>query len=196
MASATISWSLDQTSNVTSQTVYVKPTSNSTWPQSGTNVPVGTKTLTLNNLTDNVSYDYQVVSICAEGGPVPSAKRTAAKVTCTGAVSLVETDTRISYSFAHLGGSINRYEVRLLSATDMQIGIHTVVQVGGVIPSTISNQFTGLAPSTSYKVQIKVFIDGVDSGSSFSKQDCAAIAITTKPTPSCPIPSITTVTFA
>lgn len=166
----------------TSQDVQYKLSTSGTWTTHST-VAGSVNTTTISGLSDNLIYDFRVVTNCAGGTPAPSNQSQQINIICPSVTTGV-TDTTCSYSFSHIGGSVSAYTVELLNAAGT-----TVLQTQTPpLTSTVSGNFTGLTPSTNYNVRVTV------TAGSFSKQ-CPLIAVTTTSTPSCNAPTGVTATL-
>lgn len=102
---------------------------------------------------NNTLYTYRAISNCSSSAPYVDYQF--ANLTCP-SLTLTPDDESIDYSFVPVGGSVDKYEVRLYDNTGT-ILIHTNTH----LPS-FSNPTTGtflyLTTNTAYKVRIRVFI--------------------------------------
>lgn len=166
----------------TSQDVQYKLNTSGSWTTHST-VAGSVNTTTINGLSDNLIYDFRVVTNCDGGTPAPSNQSQQIKIICPSVTTGV-TDTTCSYSFPHIGGSITAYTVDLLDVAGS-----TVLQTQTpAVTSTVSGNFTGLTPSTNYYIRVTA------TAGSFSKQ-CPLIPVTTIVTPGCNAPTGVTATL-
>lgn len=126
-------------------------------------------------LSHNTSYDFRILTDCAEGSTNASNPITIINVLCP-VFTPSATSTSISYSFSGATGtSVTGYKVELLLASD-----NSVVEDDGIIPvaTTISGTFnTVLTANTAYIVRVTVKSSGADKVCTFPKS--------TNATPSC-----------
>lgn len=177
----TLTWTAG--SGASSQDVQYKLASASTWT-THENVAGNVTTSTITGLQDNLIYDFRVITNCPGGTPSPSTTTQQIKIICP-TVTTTPSDTTVAYSFPELGGSITSYTAFLFDSSG-------VVTLGSQTPTgttTRSGTFTGLQPSTAYKVRIVIF------AGSFSKADCPFVDVTTTATPVCNAPTNVTATI-
>lgn len=165
MANYNITWVPSSNGSAISQNIEYKKSIDSTWTIHSNVSPV-TNIGSITGLDDNVIYDFRVSSVCLYGGPTPSSPFSLIKIVCP-VVTLTKTFNSVSYSFPHPGGSISGFTVELLSSTSVILFTQTPT-----IGATMTGTFSGLTPSTAYKVRLKV------TAGSFS-QTCAPQDITT-----------------
>lgn len=103
---------------------------------------------------DNTLYVYRAISNCASSAPYID--YSFANITCP-TVTLTPSSTSMGYSFTDVGGSVNKYEVRIYDAASV-----TLIHTDTVLPA-FSNPITGtfvyLTGGTTYNVRVRVFID-------------------------------------
>ena len=172
----TINWSSGAGSNT--QDIQYKLSSASTWITQGS-VSGVTVTYTISGLSDNVLYDFRVVSNCSSGTSVNSVSLSQINILCPTVTASTTTST-VVYSFPAIGGSVSSYTVDLLNSAGTTV-VNTL--------TTVSGTFTGLAEGTNYKIRVTAV------AGSFSKV-CNLSSATTTITPVCNAPTITTVTLA
>jgi hypothetical protein len=177
----TLTWTAG--GGATSQNVQYKQSTSGTWITHST-VSGTTNSDTINGLTDNVIYDFRVVTNCAGGTPAPSAPTQQINITCP-SVSATPSDVSIAYSFSDLGASVTGYTVKLFS-NDGTTELSSQTPSG---TSVKSGTFTGLTASTGYKIRVIV------TAGSFSKTNCAFTSVTTTSTPACNAPTGVTATI-
>lgn len=142
-------------------------------------------TVTINGLSDNLIYDFQIVTNCSGGTAAGSTVVKQIKIDCP-TVTVTKTDTTVSYSFPAIGGSISGYTVKLFNAAG-------TTEIATQTPSgttTLTGTFTGLTANTAYKIRVIV------TAGTFSKTDCAFVDVTTNNTPSCNPPTNLVATVA
>lgn len=142
-------------------------------------------TVTINGLSDNLIYDFQIVTNCSGGTAAGSTVVKQIKIDCP-TVTVTKTDTTVSYSFPAIGGSISGYTVKLFNAAG-------TTEIASQTPSgttTLTGTFTGLTANTAYKIRVIV------TAGTFSKTDCAFVDVTTNNTPSCNPPTNLVATVA
>ncbi len=105
---------------------------------------------------NNTLYVYKAISNC--GGSPPSTPYTTyefANLQCP-SVTVTPAETSIAYSFFNVGGSVDKYVVKLYDSTGTTLlatNTHTPA-----FASPISSSFTGLTANTTYRYQITVYI--------------------------------------
>lgn len=164
-------------SGSTSQDVQYKLASNSSWTTHET-VSGSVNTSSILGLSDNLIYDFRVVSSCSGGSPAASSVVKQINIICP-SVTVDATNTTVSYSFTAIGGSVNGYVVDLLDSTGT-----SVLQTN----TAVSGTFSGLTASTAYKVRVTA------NAGTFSKI-CTAQDITTDSVAPCPAPTSLTATL-
>lgn len=169
----------------------VSATPDSNWTVHST-VSGSTNTVTINGLSDNLIYDFQIVTNCSGGTASPSTTTQQINIICP-TVTVTATNTTISYSFPAVGGSTTGYTVKLYnSAGTSELSSQTPAGTT-TLTGTFSNPEGGpiiIAAGTAYKIRVIV------TAGAFSKTDCAFVDITTSTTPSCNAPTDLTATLA
>lgn len=172
---ATLSWSIG--AGASSQNVQYKLSTSSTWITFSTVSGTAT-TETVTGLSDNLLYNFRIVTNCPGGVPAPSTVITKINITCP-TVSTTPTDITIPYSFSEIGGDVDGYVVKLFNSAGTA-EVTTSVPTG---TTTRSGTLTGLVASTNYKLRV------VPSAGSIIKNDCPFISVTTADPPVCSIPT-------
>lgn len=160
-----------------SQDVQYRLAGASTWTTHA-NVAGNVTSATITGLQDNRIYDFRVITNCAGGTPSPSTATQQINIICP-SVSTTPSTTSIGYSFPELGGSITAYTVKLFDSAG-------TTEIASQTPSgttTRSGTFTGLTPSTAYKIRVLI------TAGSFSRNNCAFVDVTTTSTPACNPPT-------
>lgn len=166
----------------TSQAVQYKLSTAGTWTTHST-VGGAVATASITGLSNNLIYDFRVVTNCSGGSPAPSNNTQQINIICP-TVNESSTDTTIDYSFNHLGGSVTAYTVALLDAAGT-----TVLQTQTPsVTSVISGIFSGLSPAVSYNIRVTV------TAGSFNKV-CDLVPVSTVLTPTCNAPTGVTATL-
>lgn len=105
---------------------------------------------------DNTLYVWKAISNCGGSPPsTPYATYEYANLTCP-SLTITPAETSIGYSFTHVGGSVDKYVVKLYDSTGTVLiatNTHTPA-----FATPVTGSFTGLAASTSYRVQVTVYI--------------------------------------
>lgn len=172
----TINWSAGGGSST--QDVQYKLSSSAAWITQGS-VTGTVVTYTINGLSDNLLYDFRVVSNCTGGTAVNSSLLQQINILCP-SVTATTTASTVAYSFAAVGGSVSAYTVELLNSAGT-----TIIAT----QSSVSGTFTGLSEGTVYKIRVSAV------AGSFTKV-CNLVSATTTVTPVCNAPTINTVTLA
>lgn len=172
---ATLSWTIG--AGATSQNVQYKLSTSSTYITFST-VGGSITTETVTGLSDNLLYDFRIVSSCGGGTPAPSAVLTKINIICP-AVTVTFTDTTVSYSFAHIGGDVSAYVVKLFNSA----GTTEVATSTPTGTATRIGTITGLTASTAYKLRV------VPTAGTITKTDCLFTNVTTAAPPVCNIPT-------
>lgn len=135
----------------------------------------------LTGLAENTLYDIRVVNICQYGGPTPGSSIQKIKFGCP-VLTIVPTVDTAAFSFNHTGASITKYVIQLINATTSTV----ITSVIKTTPSgTISDTFTGLTPSTTYKIAVIMY-----AGDTFSfSNSCLPESFTTSAPPVCNAPT-------
>jgi hypothetical protein len=130
-------------------------------------------TATITGLLVNRIYEFRIVNNCSNSGVAYSNLDSDINLTCP-SVDYVLGTTLVFYSFTHLGGDVNKYEV-LLYATDGTTLLSTNIHTN---PSgTIDGSFTTVA-NTNYKVEVRVYAGNATGIYTYSKI-CTQDSITT-----------------
>lgn len=182
MASATLIWTPGGGANSLSQEIQYKVHTDSS-PTTAAMVGAAVNTYTITGLLDNVIYDYWIVDHCAVGGPTPGQPSQAINLTCP-AVTLNPDWNLIQYSFADLGGSVSGYNIFLFDANGNTLATNNA-PIGGSVTGT----FTGLNPSSNYKVGVTV------NAGTFTKT-CPPQSVSTIAPPACNAPGSVTATMS
>lgn len=172
---ATISWSVG--AGATSQNVQYKLNSSTTWITFST-VGGSATTETVTGLSDNLIYNFRIVTQCGGGTPANSVVLNKIYIVCP-TVTLTFTDTTVSYSFAAIGGDVDTYSVKIFNSA----GTTEIASSTPTGTTTRTGTFTGLTASTSYKVRV------VPAAGTLTKTDCPFTSVTTAAPPVCNIPT-------
>jgi hypothetical protein len=168
------------------QDVQYKAASSTTWITYA-NVGATVSSASITGLIDNTIYDFRVVNNCTYSGPTPAMATQNAKITCP-AVTIFPGYDHVDYSFVHLGADISKYVVDLLDASDAVLLTNTITS----FPIPISSSFSGLVPSTNYKLRITVY-----AGAAFAyNKQCEAQAFATSAPPTCDAPTVVVATLS
>ncbi len=147
---ATINWELDTNFNIEDQLVQYKADNSSSWTTFST-VSAETTTQAITGLSDNILYDFRIISNCRYGGPATSTIQKTINLTCP-SVTLSSTTTTISYSFTNLSAYITSYIISLFDSSGTTlIGTQALDPTG-----SLTGTFTGLIAGTTYNIQVKV----------------------------------------
>lgn len=160
--------------NVISQLVKYKlatvaATPESNWTQFGNSLAANANSVTVTGLTDNLIYDFKIVSVCENGVTSSSPSVQQIKITCA-SVTITATSDSVNYSFTPVGGSVSGYSVQLLNAAGTTV-LQTQTPTG---TSPLTGTFTGLTGSTTYNIRV------VQTAGSFTKNDCSLNSFTTQ----------------
>lgn len=107
-----------------------------------------------NILLDNTRYLYRAISNCPD--TTPYADYIFVRFGCP-VLTIIPTTNSISFSFDKVAGEVNKYVVDLLNSSGTSI-VQTKTYLPA-FPNTISDVFTGLNPSSNYKVRVTEYID-------------------------------------
>ncbi|HEY4062332.1 MAG TPA: hypothetical protein VGM30_10550 [Puia sp.] len=176
MPTATLIWTPGGGANSLSQDVQYKVHTDTNYSTAAI-VGATVNTYNIPGLLDNTIYDYSIVDNCAVGGPVAGTPFQAINITCP-AVSLTPAYNQVQYNFNDLGASITSYMLTLYDGP----GANVLATNNAAIGAPVSAAFTGLNPSTNYKVGITV------NAGTFSKT-CPPQSFTTLPPPPCNAPT-------
>jgi hypothetical protein len=149
MATATINWTPVNDVFSVNQSVYYKAFDDADWTLFNTVAP-SANTATITGLTDNVIYQFRVRNNCIGGGNTFGNTDEAINITCPTPLTVDPAELTADFSFPHLGGDISSYLVELLSAADAVLDDETITSPG----SSVTGTFTGLNPSTDYKIRV------------------------------------------
>lgn len=160
--------------NVISQLVKYKlatvaATPESNWTTFGNSLAANANSVTVTGLTDNVIYDFKIVSVCQNDITSSSPTVQQVKITCA-SVTITATSDTVNYNFTPVGGSVNTYSVQLLNAAGTSV-LQTQTPSGS---PNLSGSFTGLTGSTTYNIRV------IQTAGSFTKNDCALSSFTTE----------------
>ena len=174
----TLNWTVG--AGATSQNVQYKLASASTWITFST-VTGTAVTETVTGLSDNLTYDFKIISKCNGGTAGSSAIIKQINIICP-TVTTTLTSTSISYSFPEIGGSVGSYSVKLFnSAGTSELSSQTPTGT-----TTLTGTFTALTASTSYKIRV------VPTAGTITKTDCAFTTATTSAPAVCSVPTAVT----
>jgi hypothetical protein len=174
----TLNWTVG--AGATSQNVQYKLASASTWTTFST-VTGTAVTETVTGLSDNLLYDFKIVTNCNGGTAGGSAVIQKINMICPTVTTTLES-TSISYSFPEIGGSVSSYAVKLFnSAGTSELSSQTPTGT-----TTLTGSFTALTASTSYKIRV------VPTAGTITKTDCAFTTATTSAPAVCNIPTAVT----
>lgn len=106
--------------------------------------------------SNNVLYTYKAISNCG-GSPVttPSTTYDFANLSCP-SLTLVPGGDEIDYSFTNVGGSVDKYDIKLYDATGVTL-LHTDTHIPA-FPNPITGTFSYLSAGTTYKIRVRVYI--------------------------------------
>lgn len=185
MANFALTWTPAGGTNSISQRVEYKMASESNWFVA-TNLDSDDNSYTIQNLVDNVVYDFRIVNLCLVGGPIFGAPLHNIKITCP----VINTELSynwIKFTFANAGFDITGYKVELLNAAGT-----TVIATKDIVPNggTVSDQFNGVQPVTNYN--LRVTPKAVTQTATYDKV-CPLLPITTLTVPTCDTPVLQTV---
>lgn len=177
MGTFNLNWTPPGGLNSTAQQVQYKASTSSTWLVA-TTLGATDDSYTVEDLLDNVLYDFRIVNMCASGGPIPGSTMQAIDFVCP-TVNATPTSDTIGFNFVHLGGSITQYEVELLNgAGNTTLATKTINSPGSVV----ADSFTGLSATTSYNLRVTCMA-GVH------EKVCPLVPVMTTVVPTCGIPS-------
>jgi hypothetical protein len=124
--------------------------------------------------SNNTLYVYKAISNC--GGSPPSTPYITyeyANITCP-TNTLTPAETSIAYSFTHVGGGVDKYDVQLYDSTGTTL-LATNTH-NPAFPTPVTGSFTGLSASTSYRVRIIVYIGSYTRTCSMQSTSTSAAA--------------------
>lgn len=136
------------------------------------NVTTSKWTITDTSGVDNTLYVYKAISNCG-GSPAttPEASYTFVNITCP-SLTFTPGGNSIDYSFTHLGGNVDKYEVKIYDSTGSVL-IHTDTIVP-VFSSPITGTFLYLAFDTDYIVVVTPFVGTIS-------HNCSGVSVSTQP---------------
>lgn len=171
---ASLTWTPFSPNTGGTQTVELRVLGTTPWTIHSTEGPsVSTKNIT--GLDSNKVYEFRVVSHCAFGNPVSSALKEKIEFTCPVVTIVDTTPTTVQYSFSHLGGSIDRYDVDIINPSNSVVSSNVHTTMSG----TITGNFTGLSANTAYTIRVKPRATG--NISTYYKNDCTVWSSPTIP---------------
>ncbi len=177
MGTFNLNWTPPGGLNSTAQEVQYKASTSSTWLVA-TTLGATEDSYTVEDLLDNVLYDFRIVNICASGGPVPGATMQSIDFVCP-TVNVTPASDTIGFNFSHVGGSVTSYDVELLDDAGTSVLDSKTVSSPG---SVVSDSFTGLDATTDYNLRVKMH-------AGMRVKVCPLVAVTTTVVPTCGIPS-------
>lgn len=161
----------------TSQTVQYKLATASTWTTFSTELGTAT-TATVTGLSDNLIYDFKILTACNGGTSTASPVVQKINILCP-TVTVTPDSTSLSYSFPEIGGSVGSYAVKLFNST----GTSELASQTPTGTTTLTGTFSSLTASTTYKIRV------VPTAGTITKTDCAfTTGVTTAP-PTCNAPT-------
>lgn len=170
MATATLNWTPVGGAFSLSQNIDYKAMDDVGWILHS-NVSAATNSATITGLADNVIYQFRITNVCPATLVNPGEVFEDTHLTCP-TVLMSPGITNAGFSFDHLGGDVSGYTVDLLSSSDVVLDTKNVSSPG----STVSDSFTGLTMSTSYKIRVTVKAQGT---SVLYTKVCTAVNFTT-----------------
>lgn len=106
--------------------------------------------------SNNTLYVYKAISNCGGSPPsTPFVTYDFANITCP-SMSFTPAETSIAYSLTHVGGQVDKYDVKLYDSTGtilLATNTHTPA-----FPTPVTGSFTGLTANTSYRIRVIVYI--------------------------------------
>lgn len=124
-------------------------------------------------LADNTLYQFAIVNLCLLGNQIYSQIFEGIKFICP-VVTLTPGVAFINFSFPHLGGSIDKYDIEIYDASFVYLG-----KVTKYPATTITGTLNNLTPNTSYNIKVKPYAEG------YVKSDCAYSNDSTLVSPTC-----------
>ena len=184
MATLTLSWTSPGGPNVTGFNAFYRIRGGGSYTAHSGNPQSAATTSVTWTVSENTIYEAYVETICTVGGPTPATEAEAIRFTCPIVAPTGTDHDSISYSFTHLGGSVNAYDV-ILYASDGTTVLETdnITAPSGTISGTFGYAATA---STAYKIKV---IPKATGDIAYSKTDCALVDVTTSPTPTCAAPT-------
>lgn len=150
MATFTVPITLVDTAGSTNLKVKYKISTDSIW----TSYLIATSTSTSTSFTasNNRIYDVQVQNLNGADNPVSLILQGIGFT--DPAPTITPTNTVAGYSFANLSADIDTYTVELTTTAAPGTIIATHTLSAGTYPNTVTDSFTGLTPSTAYRMII------------------------------------------
>jgi hypothetical protein len=178
MASFDLSWTPASGLNSTGQRVRYKESVSSTWLIAATLSPTA-DSYTIEDLDDNVVYDFSILNLCSFGGPTSGPVFQSIDFVCPSIVTSPSYNM-VSFSFTHVGGSVTQYRVDLLDEEGSSIvTFKNITSPSGVV----ADSFTGLSATTSYNLRLTMKV-----GTTYSEV-CDLVPFSTSSLPTCNMPT-------
>jgi hypothetical protein len=149
MATATLNWTPVGNVYSINQTVYYKALHDANWALLATVGPT-VNTASAPGLSDNVIYQFKVRNNCVGGTNSYSNMWELVNIICPTPVNITQGETDAAFNFVHVGGDVSSYLVELLSSADVVLNSQTFSPPA----SNVTGSFTGLTPSTDYKIRV------------------------------------------
>lgn len=191
MASANLTWTAPSPlTNVSSVTVKYRTYGSGTWLTAAAGLPGSTNSYTVTGLQDNRVYEFQVTTICSSGGPTDSGIDEDVVFVCLPLTVTGTTSSTVSFTVDTTNANgLDQITVRLYQndgVTQVSSKVYTAP-----FANPITDSFTGLAGSTTYKLRV----DNRASGASvYNYTTCSQTSATT-PAAVCPAPTGLTATM-
>jgi hypothetical protein len=184
MASFDLSWTPASGINSTGQQVQYKESVSSTWLVAAT-LSGTADSYTVDDLDDNVVYDFRISNLCSLGGPTPGASFQVVGFVQPD-VTITPTYNSVTFSFTHVGGSVSSYRMDLLNSSGSTIlAFRNIPSPSGMV----SNSFTGLSANSNYNLRLTMKV-----GTSYSDVG-DLLPFTSTDLPACSMPSDLVVAF-
>jgi hypothetical protein len=161
----------------TGQTVQYKLASASTWTTFSSISGTAT-TETVTGLSDNLIYDFKILTACNGGTSTQSPTVQKINIICP-TVTVTPASDSLSYSFPEIGGSVTSYVVELFNSG----GTSELASQTPTGTTTLTGTFSSLTASTTYKIRV------VPTAGTISKTDCAFVTGVTSAPPVCNAPT-------
>lgn len=178
----TLNWTVGV--GASTQNVQYKLASATSWTTFST-VSGTTTTETVTGLTDNLVYDFKIVTNCSGGSSTSSAIVKKISIICP-TVTTTVASTSISYSFPAIGGSVDAYTAKLFNS-DATSELASQTPNGSTV---LIGTFSSLTASTTYKIKV------IPAAGSLTKTDCGYTTATTSAPPTCNVPTGVTADLA
>lgn len=194
MATANITWVPFPGPNNQNQTIQYKKHSVSTWTTFQT-VSAATANATITGLTDNVIYDFRILTNCFVGGPTPGEpQENILKYSCPNVTYSSPSITSISVTVFYGANDISNIQINVddtgsVLVTDHQSSNQSLPAGHG--SGSYTQIFNNLQPETSYDITITYTY----LGNTVDPLICT-YAQTTGEAPSCTPITMTTITAA